>query len=588
MRAITIILFFVLLAQQAFAQVKTEETKLVEGVTNLLISDFEKNKNLKENRIKRKEELFQKNKDFLVEKWTLNKYKVIQDAKLSPSGQYVYCRALNKRDFFLIVIEVKTGKVIFEKEVKIQPDYQNFSTFRIAENEHIVYHIRKSSRRQQTLFIDSYNFKENKLVDSKVYEIGINSRLKFEHQFGDTKYVLLNNDSLFIYNLDKGELIKAYEFPYKNHLWTRIGISKNGEYIIIFDEVKGNQNIFEIRKTSDFSIVKNISEDFQFPPKKYKSPTVYFSDDYTQAIISSGGGRRLNHKLFVLDMKTNKILSDWKINYGGNKINLESVYFTRYSELFDDHAFKTIFSFNHGENILFNIKTDEELATFKGKDISKSNNHLLALSGFYYGDGGENEIFIYDLSKIIDLPKYKAHSALEELLGNKFGLSLSESILFKLVPFKEKITLKLEGFKEIKPKDEFETTNMYELRAKKSKRAVFNVLITEWENYYNKNDSNGISFQLDSLGSYNADKQEYQVYAMGVEALIQIPLQEAKSFKENLWNKSKVNARIIYKGDNQVPLITDLTISAGEKVYTIELNKQPLIELFRLHTILDF
>lgn len=107
-----------------------------------------------------------------------------------------------------------------------------------------------------------------------------------------------------------------------------------------------------------------------------------------------------------------------------------------------------------------------------------------------------------------------------------------EKILQKLDP---KLTAK---------RDEFETTIQYTERRKKLKALVLAGLQYYTEKHYSLKPKHGnkIEIPIDRLVGYNADLKIYKVRFLETDAGIKIPIEDARSFKQN-WESAKIVAK---------------------------------------------
>lgn len=104
--------------------------------------------------------------------------------------------------------------------------------------------------------------------------------------------------------------------------------------------------------------------------------------------------------------------------------------------------------------------------------------------------------------------------------------------------------------KLIVPRNEFETTIQYNDRRDKLKSEVLAQLQYHTEKYYKlKSKANGkVEIPIERLVGYNADLQIYKIRFLETDAGIKIPIEDAKSFKEN-WQKAYLQVTKIKNKD---------------------------------------
>ncbi|PLX19420.1 MAG: hypothetical protein C0597_05215 [Marinilabiliales bacterium] len=93
------------------------------------------------------------------------------------------------------------------------------------------------------------------------------------------------------------------------------------------------------------------------------------------------------------------------------------------------------------------------------------------------------------------------------------------------------------------PRDEFETTIQYTERREKLKAEVLSQLQEYTEKYFGlkSKSQNKVAIPIERLIGYNADLQIYKVRFLETDAGIKIPIEDAKSFKNN-WAKAILQA----------------------------------------------
>ena len=138
------------------------------------------------------------------------------------------------------------------------------------------------------------------------------------------------------------------------------------------------------------------------------------------------------------------------------------------------------------------------------------------------------------------------------------------------------------------PRDEFETTEAYEKRLKQLETATLEQIQKMIEQHYKVNykaKEQKIYFSIEELLSYNADEEKYKIRVMGSDCEVKIPVEEAKSLKEN-WNKAALSASKKISKDNQHFVYSDfqLTHPSSGKVYDVTIVN-PFASLAEYRTI---
>lgn len=127
-------------------------------------------------------------------------------------------------------------------------------------------------------------------------------------------------------------------------------------------------------------------------------------------------------------------------------------------------------------------------------------------------------------------------------------------------------------------KDEFETNMDFLKRREKLKTQLTALLQDKMEEFYQVEKKGAlIETKLDKVVSYDADRQLYFLLFMETAGRVQMPVNEAKTLKEN-WRKAKVT---ILKskdknGENVYKKFTLVHPSSG-KSYEIETNENPFV-----------
>lgn len=100
------------------------------------------------------------------------------------------------------------------------------------------------------------------------------------------------------------------------------------------------------------------------------------------------------------------------------------------------------------------------------------------------------------------------------------------------------------------PRDEFETTVQYNERRGKLKSEVLAQLEYYTEKYYNVGSKPGgkVKIPIERLIGYNADLQIYKIRFLETDAGVKIPIDDAKTFKQN-WNKAYLQASKVKSKD---------------------------------------
>ena len=576
MRAITIIILLVVLTQQAFAQVKTEETEIIENSTNFVLSEIDNNKKIKTDYLKKRQEAFDANKELFVKKLIVPNYPIVKNNKLSPSGHLIACISLKGKKKYLTVLNVASGEVIHQMELGgFQHDYKLV----FSEDDALLY-ISQVDLIFRNLYVKTINLKTKEEIQfekarikgfsKKSSYVGISRRVHFT----------ASKDSIHFYANNTNELIGSYKYGEMDIFFRSIQFSPSGQYVVLAFHQKPNTLFkYEIRKTSDFSLVADLVKDVPFPEKKYWQPSFDFNQEETKILIHTGNKKAFNYveSEILFDISRLKVIHQW---------DLFSEKYS-YSTIVGNYVVKRqVWSKTRDyTSTIIDVNSLDEVLTFYGNYHSVSQSNLFACSGFSYER--RNEVLIYDLSKQLHLKSFDQLEGLRAMFSDKFMLVMEDDVLNLLMPFEQQLMSSLEKTPKTLPKDEYETTETFNNRSKESKKGVYQLIIKEWETHYGKNAANEITIKLDSVGGYNADKQECKIYVLGSATTVSIPLQKAKEFKENLWKDAKVTGKVVYKGENRVPLITDLQIATGEDVYAIELIQQPLIELFRQYVLLD-
>ena len=128
------------------------------------------------------------------------------------------------------------------------------------------------------------------------------------------------------------------------------------------------------------------------------------------------------------------------------------------------------------------------------------------------------------------------------------------------------------------PKDEFETSDEYDLRMKKLSSHVLLELQEMTEQHFGAEEkhSGEITARVDSLESYDADKQIYQIKVFGTEAQLRIAPSEARNLKRNstgaavLASKKKASDGISYDYSN-----FRLAHPTNGKIYALTMKETP-------------
>lgn len=168
-------------------------------------------------------------------------------------------------------------------------------------------------------------------------------------------------------------------------------------------------------------------------------------------------------------------------------------------------------------------------------------------------------------------PSYK--SLIGTLLGSDITLA-QRKILIGDIP--KQIVGSLDP-KLLASKDEFETNMEFLKRREKLKSQLTSALQEKMEEFYHlEKKGQGLETKLDKVVSYDADRQVYFVLFMETPGKIKIPVNEAKSLKEN-WEKAKV---LIQKGtdkngENTYKKFT--LIHPSGKSYEIDVTENPFI-----------
>jgi hypothetical protein len=146
-----------------------------------------------------------------------------------------------------------------------------------------------------------------------------------------------------------------------------------------------------------------------------------------------------------------------------------------------------------------------------------------------------------EAKKIADEKAYKAKAD-----ENAFNELKSKALIFYAVNLKADI----KNSPLFDPKDEFESTSLYQSRQKKAeefKIDLINKYTYQYKEYVEKkeieriekikNSYSQVNLSISQLGIYDSERQIFPITFEGLRPLeINIPIQEAKSFKENLYN----------------------------------------------------
>ncbi len=169
-------------------------------------------------------------------------------------------------------------------------------------------------------------------------------------------------------------------------------------------------------------------------------------------------------------------------------------------------------------------------------------------------------------------PSYKS------MIGNIMGSDITFSqrnILIGTIPFD---IISAIDANLLLPKDEFETNMDFLKRREKLKSKLTSLLQEHMEEFYKLN-KKGTTLEttLDKVVSYDADGQQYFILFMRTPGKIKIPVNEAKSLKEN-WDKAKVTVQKTKdkNGDNVYKKFM-LVHPGSNKSYEIEVTENPFV-----------
>jgi len=372
---------------------------------------------------------------------------------------------------------------------------------------------------------------------------------------------------------DANSMTKKLEIEAHNDRITSLDFSPNGSRLVsgsednticVWDVMTGGE-IFKITDHTD------------------AVTTVAFSKDGNS--IASGGWDKL---VMIHSANNGKLINTYK----GHRSTINSVDFSYAGDMIVSGA-------DDNSIIIWRTDTSKVIAKFDFFKLPVTNVCFFPGDKYIFCADGNGELKIYNVSNKSLLTQKTIHDgAIKNIFVNPtLGLmsSTGSEKIMKLWNINEYLYFdcvkeKTQAIQNLaKPKGEFETTEMYERRMKeydikkgalvsecakeaeivrKAKQAEQEKKILESYSY--------VFFPIQSLGTYNADKQEYPFTFNGQSAIIKLNLEEAKSFKENVAKakvkaiKRTVNGNVEYINTEFIHPTSGRTIAFGHQVSASE------------------
>lgn len=149
--------------------------------------------------------------------------------------------------------------------------------------------------------------------------------------------------------------------------------------------------------------------------------------------------------------------------------------------------------------------------------------------------GSDKTVIIWELTGVNPSKKSLITDFMDGELTSAQKIILSSEVINKILSSLDK--------KLTAPRDEFETTIQYNDRRDKLKSFVLNQLQNFTEKHYGVKSKNKglVKIPIERIVGYNADINIYKIRFLETDAGINIPIEEAKSFKKN-WKNSHIQA----------------------------------------------
>ncbi len=491
--------------------------------------------------------------------------KGIKDIKFSPNGKLLASADRNKT---LIIWDIETGEELFRKNT---PEKIQSIVFEPC-GRYIFCGFKES--------INIYNTQSGELINSFEFDYPLSVMATLP----DCQHFALVTEK------DKAPLIKIYNFltkdvvnefkPISKYIF-EIEYSKNGKYFVC----TGNHQTIDIYNSKNGNIITSLNE-----TKKTKIYTHWIN----KLAVSPD-----NIHIAYATGKTNKEqLIIWNINTGKEELviedfssNISSLVYSPNGEFIIAGQFSGAFQFN-----VLNTRTGENLTKFFGGRMKKCPGGEVRLSvdwspnGKYLASGCsccQNDIIrIWDISTGKEHPTQKSdYSFLNNIFSSAFEMNLSAEFLEKFIKYEGDIVQDVKNAGQIEPKDEFETTAEYNVRARDHNLKGVNIIIKYWNKYNNVEQGNNIKTRIDSIGKFNADKNEFIFHSINAIGKMSIAREEAKDFKYTWWKNAIINSEIYFIEDNPIPHIQNIQVinPSNNKVYKAYIDQQPLHEIIQFY-----
>lgn len=354
---------------------------------------------------------------------------------------------------------------------------------------------------------------------------------------------------------------------------TAINTNAYTEDIYVFAAQKGNPRLLSLEKP--FMIIK---ED--------KPSLIKFTCDNHYMLVKNSGSNNIS--VWELTTQTKKGIIE-NVNLANIAFHPTKPNLIVYSDainiiVYDLNSLKII----SGANFVPQYNNLKELIYFPTIKFSDDGKYLGVMSNI--GDKshteGYSKITKFSLIDFM-LISGSAYVEISKKIKELFFIDIDDNILMKACNDLELV--KYVKNLEIKPKDEFETTDEFNNRIKSDLIKLISSIQNSFEKFYTIKDipssitltNNQIAVRIDSIGKYDADNKVYKIYLLGTSAEVSIPPTEAKEFKEQWWKKALVILDKAYSKSEIVSEYTNIVVvnTSNDKRYKVELTPQTFHKL---------
>jgi tricorn protease-like protein len=382
-----------------------------------------------------------------------------------------------------------------------------------------------------------------------------------------------------IFNTSTGKLIKVIEGHKTSVLC--VDYSNDGKYIAAGDW----DNVVKIWDVATGKLIKNLDDNSN------RINFVKFSNDGLKLASAAEDGtiaiwNTTNWKISKLIKYHKNTVS--KIAFSADSRYIASASWDNTVGLFDATSGSLIYNFKghlSGVNTVafssdgfylasgsddrsvnvWNVKERQLVRSFNRRDDKAVYSLCFNTVNNFVVSGNENSsIDIWDVKKMRYKTSLNEHKAkvISVIFNNDVMASISDDktiILWDMsdLKYEQCYEEKMKEYSYLtKPKDEFETTEQYKSRleqfekVKEGLRTECEIEFTSARQKLIKGNYSWVNLTVQNLSMYNADKQEYQITVDDKRYPLEMPISDARTFKET-WNRAKVRGIKIENPDTK-------------------------------------